>query len=69
MVLDSNCTEADISFFSHGDDLMLYIFYQYLQYEAAWRAGNWDFSLLVHGGSSSSGQNVKSDRFNENLYR
>uniref|UniRef100_A0A2C9VS06 Serine/threonine-protein kinase ATM n=1 Tax=Manihot esculenta TaxID=3983 RepID=A0A2C9VS06_MANES len=39
-----------------------------LQYEAAWRAGNWDFSLLVHGGSSSSGQNVKSDRFNENLY-
>ncbi|XP_057988495.1 serine/threonine-protein kinase ATM isoform X2 [Hevea brasiliensis] len=39
-----------------------------LQYEAAWRAGNWDFSLLVHGGNSSSGQNVKTDHFNENLH-
>ncbi|KDP31097.1 hypothetical protein JCGZ_11473 [Jatropha curcas] len=39
-----------------------------LQFEAAWRAGNWDFSFLVHGGNSSSHQNVKIDHFNENLH-
>ncbi|KAK3004627.1 hypothetical protein RJ639_019504 [Escallonia herrerae] len=40
-----------------------------LQYEAAWRAGNWDFSLL-HGGSNShtSSQYNRSDHFNENLH-
>ncbi|KAK3035322.1 hypothetical protein RJ639_034030 [Escallonia herrerae] len=40
-----------------------------LQYEAAWRAGNWDFSLL-HGGSNShtSSQYKRSDHFNENLH-
>ncbi|XP_065875882.1 serine/threonine-protein kinase ATM isoform X2 [Euphorbia lathyris] len=40
-----------------------------LQYEAAWRAGNWDFSSLIMGGnSSSSSLNVKTDYFNENLH-
>ncbi|GMY24943.1 serine/threonine-protein kinase ATM isoform X1 [Fagus crenata] len=40
-----------------------------LQYEAAWRAGNWDFSLLDVGANSpSSSQHIKSDHFNENLH-
>ncbi|KAF5476799.1 hypothetical protein F2P56_003496 [Juglans regia] len=40
-----------------------------LQYEAAWRAGNWDFSLLYVGTNSpSSSQQIKSDHFNENLH-
>ncbi|XP_019197259.1 PREDICTED: serine/threonine-protein kinase ATM isoform X3 [Ipomoea nil] len=40
-----------------------------LQYEAAWRAGNWDFSLL-YGGSNTfpSVQDTKGDHFNENLH-
>ncbi|KAJ0047583.1 hypothetical protein Pint_15443 [Pistacia integerrima] len=40
-----------------------------LQYEAAWRAGNWDFSLVYDGAnSSSSGQQIKINHFNENLH-
>ncbi|XP_022767135.1 serine/threonine-protein kinase ATM isoform X5 [Durio zibethinus] len=40
-----------------------------LQYEAAWRAGNWDFSLLYTGASShSTGQHPKTHHFNENLH-
>ncbi|KAH7550459.1 hypothetical protein JRO89_XS13G0195200 [Xanthoceras sorbifolium] len=39
-----------------------------LQYEAAWRAGNWDFSLLYVEANSPSGQYVRSDHFNENLH-
>ncbi|KAE8124229.1 hypothetical protein FH972_019134 [Carpinus fangiana] len=40
-----------------------------LQYEAAWRAGNWDFSLLyVEANSPSSSQHIKNDHFNENLH-
>ncbi|PON35174.1 Phosphatidylinositol 3-kinase, Vps34 type, partial [Parasponia andersonii] len=38
-----------------------------LQYEAAWRAGNWDFSLIYMGDNSSSLQ-AKSGHFNENLH-
>ncbi|KAL5723782.1 non-specific serine/threonine protein kinase [Ranunculus cassubicifolius] len=40
-----------------------------LQYEAAWRAGNWDFSLLM-GDSESlpSGGHIKSNHFNEKLH-
>ncbi|KAF6155451.1 hypothetical protein GIB67_019977, partial [Kingdonia uniflora] len=41
-----------------------------LQYEAAWRAGNWDFSLLhVEVASSHSRGYSKSSHFNENLHR
>ncbi|XP_010663180.1 serine/threonine-protein kinase ATM isoform X4 [Vitis vinifera] len=40
-----------------------------LQYEAAWRAGNWDFSLLYMGANSpSSSQHIRCDHFNENLH-
>nr|POF16890.1 serine/threonine-protein kinase atm [Quercus suber] len=40
-----------------------------LQYEAAWRAGNWDFSLLDVGANSpSSSRHIRSDHFNENLH-
>ncbi|KAI9173943.1 hypothetical protein LWI28_009144 [Acer negundo] len=39
-----------------------------LQYEAAWRAGNWDFSLVHVEANSPSGQYIKSDHFNENLH-
>ncbi|XP_062116266.1 serine/threonine-protein kinase ATM isoform X3 [Humulus lupulus] len=38
-----------------------------LQYEAAWRAGNWNFSLLYMGDNSQSEQ-TKSGHFNENLH-
>ncbi|KAM6570000.1 hypothetical protein CsatB_017985 [Cannabis sativa] len=38
-----------------------------LQYEAAWRAGNWNFSLLYMGDNSLS-QQTKSGHFNENLH-
>lgn len=48
--------------------LMLMIYY--LQYEAAWRTANWDFSLLHVGNNSvSSSMHIKSDHFNENLHR
>jgi ataxia telangiectasia mutated family protein len=40
-----------------------------LQYESAWRAGNWDFSLPCVGTSFPSTQNIKYDQFNENLHR
>ncbi|KAK2442878.1 serine/threonine-protein kinase ATM [Trifolium repens] len=39
-----------------------------LQYESAWRAGNWDFSLPCVGTSFPSTQNIKYDKFNENLH-
>ncbi|KAK1564596.1 hypothetical protein Q3G72_006661 [Acer saccharum] len=39
-----------------------------LQYEAAWRTGNWDFSLVYVEANSPSGQYIKSDHFNENLH-
>lgn len=40
-----------------------------LQYESAWRAGNWDFSLPCAGASFPSTQNIKYLNFNENLHR
>ncbi|KAG6746015.1 hypothetical protein POTOM_050526 [Populus tomentosa] len=39
-----------------------------LQYEAAWRAGNWDLSLHFVGANSPSRLDVKSDHFNEKLH-
>ncbi|KAM4115238.1 hypothetical protein ACJW30_04G133500 [Castanea mollissima] len=40
-----------------------------LQYEAAWRAGDWDFSLLDVGANSpSSSRHIRNDHFNENLH-
>lgn len=40
------------------------------QYEAAWRAGNWDFSLLSMGDSSSHlSQDPTRGHFHEHLYR
>ncbi|XP_061953335.1 serine/threonine-protein kinase ATM isoform X2 [Populus nigra] len=39
-----------------------------LQYEAAWRAGNWDLSLHFVGANSPSRPDVKSDHFNEKLH-
>ncbi|XP_057442948.1 serine/threonine-protein kinase ATM [Lotus japonicus] len=39
-----------------------------LQYESAWRAGNWDFSLPCAGASFPSTQNIKYLNFNENLH-
>ncbi|KAJ1384473.1 PIK-related kinase [Sesbania bispinosa] len=40
-----------------------------LQYESAWHAGNWDFSLPCVGASFPPTQNIKYDHFNENLHR
>lgn len=40
----------------------------YLQHEAAWRTGNWDFSLFYVGDNYPSLQ-VKHDHFNESLHR
>uniref|UniRef100_A0A7N0V2B4 Uncharacterized protein n=1 Tax=Kalanchoe fedtschenkoi TaxID=63787 RepID=A0A7N0V2B4_KALFE len=37
-----------------------------LQYEAAWRAGNWDFSFLAVGGSPA--QHSRVNNFNESLH-
>uniref|UniRef100_A0A803L8L9 non-specific serine/threonine protein kinase n=1 Tax=Chenopodium quinoa TaxID=63459 RepID=A0A803L8L9_CHEQI len=40
-----------------------------LQYEAAWRSGNWDFSMFNIGDTSiASNQFTRSDRFNQNLH-
>ncbi|KAI0497772.1 hypothetical protein KFK09_021007 [Dendrobium nobile] len=39
-----------------------------LQYEAAWRAGNWDFSFFSSEFTSRSGQYSRSVCFNENLH-
>ncbi|XP_048138241.1 serine/threonine-protein kinase ATM isoform X2 [Rhodamnia argentea] len=39
-----------------------------LQYEAAWHAGNWDFSSLYRSTALSSGQQFRCDRFNESLH-
>ncbi|ONM30702.1 ataxia-telangiectasia mutated [Zea mays] len=40
-----------------------------IQYEAAWRAGNWDFSFFVPYSSWSSTRSRSSCLFNENLHR
>ncbi|MED6220390.1 hypothetical protein PIB30_044330 [Stylosanthes scabra] len=39
-----------------------------LQYESAWRAGNWDFSLPSVGSFPPSTDDIKYDHFNENLH-
>ncbi|CAI0398621.1 unnamed protein product, partial [Linum tenue] len=38
------------------------------KYEAAWRAGNWDFSFLSLAPNSASYQLVKNDNFHQNLH-
>lgn len=41
-----------------------------VQYEAAWRSGNWDFSLLhVDLPPTRSGNDLWSSHFNEKLHR
>lgn len=40
-----------------------------LQYEAAWRAGNWDFSFFIPYSSHSSSRTESYCLFNENLHR
>ena len=40
-----------------------------LQYEAAWRAGNWDFSFFIPYSSWSSTRTRSYCLFNENLHR
>ncbi|CAI9106195.1 OLC1v1005280C2 [Oldenlandia corymbosa var. corymbosa] len=39
-----------------------------LQYEAAWRAGNWDFSIVSDRGCPLLNQSSRSVHFNENLH-
>ncbi|XP_076932541.1 serine/threonine-protein kinase ATM-like isoform X2 [Bidens hawaiensis] len=40
-----------------------------LQFEAAWRAGNWDFSVLYTGSNSlNSNQQIKHNHFNQKLH-
>ncbi|XP_048500072.1 serine/threonine-protein kinase ATM isoform X3 [Beta vulgaris subsp. vulgaris] len=40
-----------------------------LQYEAAWRSGNWDFSMFNIGDASMAlNQTTRTDRFNQNLH-
>ncbi|KAI5683411.1 hypothetical protein M9H77_04639 [Catharanthus roseus] len=39
-----------------------------LQYEAAWRAGDWDFSLLYGESNSILNQTPRAGHFNENLH-
>ncbi|KAK9073522.1 hypothetical protein SSX86_007846 [Deinandra increscens subsp. villosa] len=40
-----------------------------LQFEAAWRAGNWDFSVLYTGSNSSkSNQQIRHNHFNQKLH-
>ncbi|CAN0900398.1 Serine/threonine-protein kinase ATM [Linum grandiflorum] len=53
---------------SRKDQLQHDLEFNELQYEAAWRAGNWDFSFLSHGPNSASRQLVKTDHFHRNLH-
>ncbi|XP_024973398.1 serine/threonine-protein kinase ATM isoform X4 [Cynara cardunculus var. scolymus] len=40
-----------------------------LQFEAAWRAGNWDFSVLYMGANSpKAGQQIRHNHFNQRLH-
>lgn len=55
---------------SSKDQLQHDLEFAELQYESAWRAGNWDFSLPCIGASlPPSTQNIKYDHFNQNLHR
>ncbi|KAI9087642.1 hypothetical protein K1719_030512 [Acacia pycnantha] len=54
---------------SRNDQLQHDLEFAELQYEAAWRAGNWDFSLPYTGANSTPlTQNIKCDHFNHNLH-
>ena len=55
---------------SSKDNLQHDLEFAELQYESAWRAGNWDFSLPCVGSTfPSSTEDIKYDHFNENLHR
>ncbi|XP_019416969.1 PREDICTED: serine/threonine-protein kinase ATM isoform X2 [Lupinus angustifolius] len=53
---------------SSKDQLQHDLEFAELQFESAWRAGNWDFSLPHVGASFPPTQNIKYNHFNENLH-
>lgn len=64
-VLDTYCHGLT----SSKDQLPHDLEFAELQYESAWRAGNWDFSLPCVGTNFPPTPNIKCDHFNENLHR
>nr|KYP35766.1 Serine/threonine-protein kinase ATM [Cajanus cajan] len=63
-VLDMYCRGLT----SSNDQLQHDLEFAELQYESAWRAGNWDFSLPCVGTNFLPSPNIKCDHFNENLH-
>ncbi|CAJ1975137.1 unnamed protein product [Sphenostylis stenocarpa] len=63
-VLDMYCRGLTSSKDQHQHDLE----FTELQFESAWRAGKWDFSLPCVGTNLSLTSNIKCDHFNENLH-
>ncbi|XP_027337565.1 serine/threonine-protein kinase ATM [Abrus precatorius] len=63
-VLDMYCRGLT----SSKDKLQHDLEFSELQYESAWRAGNWDFSLPCVGSNFSRAPDIKYDHFNENLH-
>ncbi|KAG5035608.1 hypothetical protein JHK87_010518 [Glycine soja] len=66
------CTHV-LDMYCHGltsskDQLPHDLEFAELQYESAWRAGNWDFSLPCVGTNFPPTPNIKCDHFNENLH-
>ncbi|QHO17058.1 hypothetical protein HN873_033624 [Arachis hypogaea] len=53
---------------SSKDQLQHDLEFAELQYESAWRAGNWDFSLPCVGSFPPLTDDIKHDHFNENLH-
>jgi len=64
-VLDMYCRGLTSSKNLHQHDLE----FTELQYESAWRAGKWDFSLPCVGTNFPLTPNIKCDHFNGNLHR
>jgi len=64
-VLDMYCRGLTSSKNLHQHDLE----FTELQYESAWRAGKWDFSLPCVGTNVPLTPNIKCDHFNGNLHR
>ncbi|KAK7350621.1 hypothetical protein VNO77_09440 [Canavalia gladiata] len=63
-VLDMYCRGLT----SNKDQLQHDLEFAELQYESAWRAGNWDFSLPSVGTNFPLTPNIKHDHFNEDLH-
>ncbi|RDY13102.1 Serine/threonine-protein kinase ATM, partial [Mucuna pruriens] len=63
-VLDMYCRGLT----SSKDQLQHDLEFAELQYESAWRAGNWDFSLPCVETNFPPTPNIKCDHFNENLH-